>query len=522
MASKFHHHNMRSRSDSEGVSRSKSKGISRSDLCKVWRAWVAKVSFNQMKLRTLFQFWRRLFKSSFAILSLISFVTVMMLGNFAPVLAQGFPTPQPYPDTPQFPTPQPYPQTPQFPQAEPVPIPIPQAAPQIPQPIPQDPQVPPPMVQPVPVPQPIPQPLPKPIPQRPRQEIRGVWMTNNDLDVLRDRSKLSQAVSQLKRLNFNTVYPVVYNSGYVMYPSAVAQRRNIQPFVYKGTEGQDILADVINQSHRQGLLAIPWFEFGFMAPETSELALNHPNWLTQKRDGSKTSISAAGEVAWLNPFHPEVQKFISDLVLEIVTKYDADGIQFDDHMSLPQDFGFDKYTLALYTQETGKPAPTNPQDQAWIRWRADKITAFMYQLNQAVKAKKPNAIFSVSPNYYNFAYKFQLQDWLNWVRLGLVDELVMQVYRDDMQSFSSKITRPEILETQQLIPTGIGIMAGLRTRRVPIQQVQSQVRAAQQRGLGVTFFYYESLWDSGPENPSDRQTGFQAVFPNPALRARAE
>jgi uncharacterized lipoprotein YddW (UPF0748 family) len=72
------------------------------------------------------------------------------------------------------------------------------------------------------------------------------------------------------------------------------------------------------------------------------------------------------------------------------------------------------------------------------------------------------------------------------------------------------------------IPTGIGIMAGLRTRRIPIQQIKSQVQAAQQRGLGVAFFYYESLWDTGPEDPDQRQQGFQAIFPSPALRARAD
>ena len=125
-----------------------------------------------------------------------------------------------------------------------------------------------------------------------------------------------------------------------------------------------------------------------MAPPTSELALNHPDWLTQKRDGSQTSISAAGEVMWLNPFHPEVQQFITDLVVEIVTQYDVDGIQFDDHMSLPHEFGYDKYTVALYTQETKNIPPANPQDLDWVRWRADKITAFMVQLNQAVKAEK--------------------------------------------------------------------------------------------------------------------------------------
>ncbi|BAB75632.1 glycoside hydrolase family 10 protein [Anabaena sp. FACHB-709] len=353
--------------------------------------------------------------------------------------------------------------------------------------------------------------------QSPRQEIRGVWLTNNDFDILRNRAKVQDTLAQLRRLNFNTIYPVVWNDGYTKYPSAVTQRMGI-PYFFRGTEGQDVIADIISQARSQGLLAIPWFEFGFMAPLTSELASQHPDWLTQKRDGTQTSISAAGEVAWMNPFHPEVQQFITDLVVEIITKYNADGIQFDDHMSLPVDFGYDKYTINLYRQETGNPPPSNPQAQAWVKWRADKITAFMVQLNQAVKARKPNAIFAVSPNYYDFAYKLQLQDWLNWVRLGVVDELVVQVYRNDLQSFNSKLITPEIIETQQLIPTGIGIMTGLRNRQVSMSQIQSQVRAAQERGLGAVFFYYESLWDYAPEPVAQRQASFQQLFPNPARR----
>jgi uncharacterized lipoprotein YddW (UPF0748 family) len=360
------------------------------------------------------------------------------------------------------------------------------------------------------------------IAQLPRQEIRGVWMTSNDFDTLKDRAKVQEAMSQLRRLNFNTIYPVVWNSGYVMYPSAIAQRAGIQPFVLRGADGHDILADLINQAHRKGLLAIPWFEFGFMAPPTSELALNYPDWFTQKRDGSQTSISAAGEVMWLNPFHPKVQQFITNLVLEVVTQYDADGIQFDDHTSLPHEFGYDEYTVALYTQETKKAPPKDAKDPAWVKWRADKITAFMVQLNQAVKQRKPQAIFSVSPNYYDFAYKFHLQDWLSWVRQNIVDELIVQVYRPNLQSFVENISRAEIQEAQQIIPTGIGIMTGLRNNQVPMQQIKSQVRAVQQRGLGVTFFYYESLWNDAPEPLSDRQAAFETLFPSPALRARVE
>lgn len=360
----------------------------------------------------------------------------------------------------------------------------------------------------------------EPLPPREFQEIRGVWVTTNDMDVLRDSNQLHSAVAQLARLNFNTLYSVVWNSGYVLYPSPVAQRVGIQPFIPRGLEGQDMLADLINAAHREGLLAVPWFEFGFMAPPLSELTTLHPDWLTRRYDGGYTSISAAGEVNWLNPFHPEVQQLITDLVLEVVTRYDVDGIQFDDHTSLPVEFGYDPYTIALYQRETEQTPPTNPRDPAWMRWRADKITAFMTGLHDAVKARKPTLIFSVSPNPYDTAYNSFLQDWLAWVRQGLVDELLVQVYRNDIQSFMDHISRPEIQEAQQVIPTGAGILTGLRNRPMPMRMIQAKVQAARSRGLGFSFFFYESLWDIAPEPPEERQSIFQAMFRNPAVRER--
>ncbi len=350
------------------------------------------------------------------------------------------------------------------------------------------------------------------------QEIRGVWMTTNNTDILADRPKLQDAVSQLAQLNFNTIYPVVWNSGYVLYESAVARRPDVQSFVYKGSQGQDILADIVAQAHSRGLLVIPWFEFGFMAPSMSELTSNHPDWITQRRDGSQTWSGDVGEVVWLNPFHPEVQKFITDLVLEIVTQYDVDGIQFDDHTSLPNVFGYDRYTTALYKKETKKDAPSNPEDPAWVRWRADKITAFMKQLNKAVKERKPKAIFSVSPNPYDFAYNNHLQDWLAWVRQDIVDELIVQVYRPDLQIFLEQVTRPEIQEAQQKIPTGVGVLTGLRNRPTPMQLIESKIWAIRDRGLGVSFFSYESLWNHAPEPAALRQSLFQAFFSSPVSR----
>lgn len=351
-----------------------------------------------------------------------------------------------------------------------------------------------------------------------RAEIRGVWMTGNDMPVLRDRDRMQLAVEQLARLNFNTIYPVVWNSGIAYYASASTQRRGIQSFTFRGLQGQDVLAELIQAGHAKGLLVIPWFEFGFMAPPGSELARLHPQWLTRKQDGGLTSISAAGEVVWLNPLHPDVQAFILELVQEIISQYDGDGIQFDDHMSLPSDFGYDDVTTALYRKETRKAPPTNPRDPAWLKWRADKISDFMQRVHDTVHAAKPSAVVSVSPNYYDFAYKLQLQDWLGWIRRGLVDELIVQLYRPDLDSFLPLLAEAALLESRTRIPTAVAIMTGQRQRLVPMELIQAQVNAVRERQLGVAFFYFETLWDRAMEPLSERKLAFQQLFPSPAPR----
>ena len=356
---------------------------------------------------------------------------------------------------------------------------------------------------------------------RPRTELRGVWLTANDMPVLRDRERMQQMVAQLARLNFNTLYPVVWNGGITYYPSEVVQGRGLQDFTFRGLQGQDVIGELIAEGRRQGLLVIPWFEFGFMAAPGSELARRHSAWLTSKQDGTLTSISAAGEVKWLNPFRPEVQQLITDLVLEVVGKYGADGIQFDDHTTLPREFGYDSFTVALYRRETGRNPPANPADPAWVKWRADKITAFMDRLSKAVRARRPGAIVSISPNYYDFAYKLQLQDWRAWVRQGIADELLVQIYRPDLESFTPHMWRPEVQEARQRIPTAMAILSGQRNRSTPAQLLQQKVMASRQAGLGVAFFYLESLWNLGPEPAEHRQATLAGLFSAPAARLGA-
>lgn len=347
-------------------------------------------------------------------------------------------------------------------------------------------------------------------------ELRGVWLTNIDSDVLFKRDRLQNSLQTLKNLNFNTVYPTVWNWGWTLYPSKVAQKvigRSLDPA--PGLQGRDILKEIVKVGHQKGLTVIPWFEFGFMAPADSQLAKNRPQWLTSRSDGSKIWKEGTHDRVWLNPFHPEVQQFIQDLVVEIVKNYNIDGIQFDDHFGLPSELGYDAYTVALYKKEHRGQAPsTNPQDAEWVRWRANKITDYMKRVFQAIKATKKNCLVSVSPNPQDFSYKTFLADWQTWERLGLIEELVIQIYRNDLNVFVKELEYPEVKAAQSHIPVSIGIITGLKGKPIPMQQIQIQVQKVRERNFaGVSFFFYETLWNVSGETPQQRQSAFQKIFP---------
>ena len=52
--------------------------------------------------------------------------------------------------------------------------------------------------------------------------------------------------------------------------------------------------------------------------------------------------------------------------------------------------------------------------------------------------------------------------------------------------------------------------------------IQSKVRAAEASGLGVSFFYYKTLWDIAPESTAQRKADFRGIFNVPAPRSLAQ
>lgn len=344
-------------------------------------------------------------------------------------------------------------------------------------------------------------------------ELRGVWLTNIDSSVMFSRRNLRNGMRRLARLHFNTVYPTVWNWGYTLYPSQVAERvigRAQLPD--RSLRRRDVLEEAIENGHEMGLAVVPWFEFGLMAPADSELVLRHPDWVTQRRDGTQVVMEGIYPRVWLNPFHPEVQEFILSLINEIVTRYDVDGLQLDDHFGLPAELGYDPYTVNLYRQQhNGRTPPSNSQDPEWMRWRANQITQLMGRTFDTIKRAKPNALVALSPNSQDFSYRHYLQDWSTWERSGYVEELILQVYRDNLSSFTQELNHPSVQQARSHIPVAVGVLAGLRNRLTDPNLIQQQVQATRDRQYaGVSFFFYETL--------NGRDNMLQQLFTTPAQR----
>ena len=88
---------------------------------------------------------------------------------------------------------------------------------------------------------------------------------------------------------------------------------------------RDLLQETLIEAHRNGLIYIAWFEYGFMAAHKD--TMNHlrrqkPEWLSRDINGSEV---APNGFVWLNPLHPEARKLLLDFTtlhhveIEVVT-----------------------------------------------------------------------------------------------------------------------------------------------------------------------------------------------------------
>jgi len=104
-------------------------------------------------------------------------------------------------------------------------------------------------------------------------------------------------------------------------------------------------------------------------------------------------IEGKHDRVWLNPFRPEVQ-FIQDLILEIVSKYDIDGIQFDDHFGLQLSWDTMPSQLGNICKSTQGKRPIIPK---FLTGCAGELTKLLSMKRVVQAVHKQNCLVSWLP-----------------------------------------------------------------------------------------------------------------------------
>lgn len=337
------------------------------------------------------------------------------------------------------------------------------------------------------------------------EPLRGVWLTNIDSDILFDSLKTKEALRKIKEAGFNTVYPVVWNDGYTLYPSDIMGQTFGDTFrqdtVFRSL-GLDPLRNVIDYAKPLGLVVIPWFEFGFSSSyqqQGGHILAAKPEWAARDKEGF---ILTKNGFEWMNAIHPEVQDFLLDLVMEVLVNYEVAGIQGDDRMpAMPSEGGYSTFTQELYETQMGTKVPDDPKETQFLDWKADQLSKFAKKLYSEIKAYDSQTIVSLAPSVYPWSKEQYLQDWPQWLSDGSLDELIPQNYRWDINSYEQTLEELVQRYTQAKRPNdklrfapGIIIKAGLRHN--DYSYVKEAIRLNRSNGVeGEVYFFYEGLFE---------------------------
>jgi uncharacterized lipoprotein YddW (UPF0748 family) len=364
---------------------------------------------------------------------------------------------------------------------------------------------------------------------RPPAEVRGTWLTTTANTAIASQANSAATMQKLADIGLNTVYVEVWKNGYTQFPSEVLRRTVGVPqrpgntamdpsdsAAARAAPPRDLLQETLIEAHRNGLIYVAWFEYGFMAAHkslSSRLREQKPQWLS--RDINGNDIAPNGFV-WMNPLHPEARRFLLDIVLEAIDKYDLDGIQLDDRIVWPYiNMGYDDFTRSVYAAEHGgRQPPADHTDPAWMRWRADKVNEYAKWFVQEVRAARPGLVISLSPAVYPWSWEHYLLEWPKWGAWTANDrvqhlptqsaasknitprwdEFIPQAYRFSYEAFEK--TWKEQTESMQKLGANRqrDLIAGLRLvgdgKDSTWEQLRDSMSFAQQSGNGGHVHWY--------------------------------
>jgi uncharacterized lipoprotein YddW (UPF0748 family) len=334
--------------------------------------------------------------------------------------------------------------------------------------------------------------------QQIKEEFRAVWLTNVASTVLTTDQNIVEAMDYLASININVVFPVVYNKGYTLYPSAIMDSLFGVPVLPENSYmNRDYLERLTIEAHRNGIEVIPWFEFGFSSSYSQNgghIVAEFPEWAAKNSSGN---LVVKNGFDWLAGTNPEVQDYMLSLMLEVLDNYDVDGVQGDDRLpAMPVEGGYDEVTVNIYKSEhDGNSPPTNKFDTSWMKWRADKLTEYLARWRDSVKSRNENYIMSVSPTPYYWGYREYLQDSKAWAQQNLLDNIVPQLYQYDMSNYNYALNQT-YTDVGQYDPEDFfaGVLMQVGSYVISESLLEDMLFANRNKLVrGESFFFYEGL-----------------------------
>ena len=282
-------------------------------------------------------------------------------------------------------------------------------------------------------------------PAAPR-EFRGAWVAsvaNIDwpsrpgLSVWEQKLELIQLLNRAADLNLNAVIfqvrpaaDALYDSKYEPWSEYLTGQMGRAPQPY-----YDPLAFAVREAHARGLELHAWFN-PFRARHDTPLS-----------EASRTHVSRThprlvrryGKFLWMDPGEPAVQARSLRAILDVVRRYDVDGVHIDDYFYPYREYDRrgrlvqfpDDASWARYRRRGGRL----PRDD----WRRQNVDTFVRRMYREVKAAKPWVKVGVSPfGIWRPGYPAQVRgldayrelfaDSRKWVANGWLDYVVPQLY----------------------------------------------------------------------------------------------
>jgi len=347
-------------------------------------------------------------------------------------------------------------------------------------------------------------------------------------------------VESAKSAGFNTLIVQVRGRGDAYYKSRWEPRAielKDQPTDF------DPLATTLLEAHQLGLKVHAWLNTSLLAnldalPSDPKHVYNaHPEWLAVPRpvaaDLYSMSPRDAGyrerivewskanrgelEGVYTGPANPKVREHIYRIWMDVLKKYQVDGLHFDYVRLASPDFDYSRASLtafrkwlepqlspakrrALKKLLPAKPmAATEMYQERFADFQREQITGLVERIYRAVKKRRPEVIVSaaVFANDEN-AYARRFQDWRRWLRIGILDAACLMAYTPDTAIFRKQID----IATATAHSAGRRIWAGIGAYRIPVESAVEKINAARTIGAdGIILFSYDFTVTRSVLNP---------------------